>query len=69
MQKWEYLWVGWNTVKGRFPIKPYIVNDMELRDWQKGVTLQQYMDQLGNEGWDLAGSTSTNFLIFKRPKP
>lgn len=69
MQKWEYLVVGITTDGAHSPIWfPWYVNFVEQRNWKKGPNMAIYMNQLGEEGWELVGKDGP-MLIFKRPKP
>ena len=73
MQKWEYLFIGADYDEG--VVRPIYVNDQPLPDWKKGPTLSVYVNQLGEQGWELVaapytergGTASTPRLIFKRP--
>ena len=78
MQKWEYLVVRLEYPSGVFAgsarAAARSMNEQELRDWKK-TPLHAFMNQLGADGWELAGATGyhvsngTNELLFKRPKP
>ena len=69
MQRWEYLTVQLGDfAEGYSQIVPRFVNGQELRDCK---TLDKYVSQLGNDGWELTGtisasSTSEHVLFFKR---
>ena len=66
MQKWEYLFVHSDDPWVR------MVNDEEIQDKLK---VYDFANQLGKEGWELAGYRHCNgpfheeVLIFKRPEP
>lgn len=74
MTRWEYLTVrlenfGLNGEK----IGVKYLNGQELKDWKK-VSVEQFLNQLGNNGWELvvglpAYSGTMNLLLFKRPSP
>lgn len=71
--KWQYLFLtaawdgGW---------RPRWVNDAELPDWNTGPSLFSYVDQLGEEGWELvltpdwvgAPDSQARRMVFKRQK-
>jgi len=71
MQKWEYLTVTRRDSKGIY--YPHLVNGQELRNWNVGANLYDYLNHLGDQGWELVASTSlsgwTEGFILKRPKP
>jgi hypothetical protein len=74
MQTWEYLTVQLGTygIKNDKLAVQYL-NGQELRDW-KNVPLNQFLNQLGGNGWEMTGTLSSssgtiNYLIFKRPSP
>lgn len=62
MQKWEYLLVV--AMDGR----PRYIHGQELRDWQRGPNILDYLNQLGDQGWELVNFDSGAYM-FKRPKP
>jgi hypothetical protein len=73
-QQWEYRVVTFQDYKGW---RPRYQNGRELADWTGGPLLHQYLQSLGDEGWELVaasagerlyGSTDTHQLYFKRPK-
>jgi hypothetical protein len=78
MQKWEYLFV--DALGDGKVLRPFCMNGQELRDWKKGANLYDFVNQLGEQGWELiaapytpaifAGTSSaTNTrLIFRRQK-
>jgi len=74
MQTWEYLTVQLGTFgikNDRLAVQ--FLNGQELRDW-KSVPLNQFLNQLGGNGWEISGTLSSsngtiNYLIFKRPSP
>ena len=51
MQKWEYLFVTAYVADGNW--HPRYLNAIEVQDWDKGQTLQEYINDVGNEGWEL----------------
>lgn len=74
MTRWEYLTVqldyfGFNNDK----VGVRFLNGQELKDWKK-VSLEQFFNQLGNNGWEAVVGLATysgtkNILLFKRPSP
>jgi hypothetical protein len=65
MTKWEYLVVV-PQLAGE-TIRPRFVDGKELEDWEEGPGLPEFLDQQGEQGWELA-SVSGSVLYFKRPK-
>jgi hypothetical protein len=37
--------------------RPRYVNGQELRDWKKAPPIHEYLNQLGEEGWELVSHT------------
>lgn len=75
MQKWEYLDVYVDREVAKVTAyKVRLVNGQELPNWSKGPHYIQYLNTLGQQGWELlsvwgtAGGTIELFH-FKRPKP
>ena len=71
MQKWEYCFVRFDYFAGE--LRPQRVNGDELPDKSNIPTLYEFMNQLGEKGWEVVGVNYTpgygyGFLIFKRPK-
>ncbi len=53
-----------------FKISPRVVNGQDLPNWEKGPTIFEFANQLGEQGWELvAVEGSFRLLTFKRPKP
>jgi hypothetical protein len=69
VQKWEYLIVSSAYDKGDDRAKR--VNGQELQDW-KSINLYEYINQLGEVGWELVGYSADRFanqhMALKRPK-
>jgi hypothetical protein len=67
MQKWEYLEIeaAYNRVLA--------INGDEVKDWQQGgpdsqgTRIHAYLNQLGDQGWELITVVENRYL-FKRPK-
>ena len=53
MQTWEYLFVFAAITSDGGEFHPRFANDQELDDWQKGPTMYDYANQLGERGWEL----------------
>ncbi|MBW4496443.1 MAG: hypothetical protein KME26_25870 [Oscillatoria princeps RMCB-10] len=71
MQKWEYLFVRLDYFAG--DLRPKLANGKELPAQDGGISLHEYANQAGEEGWELVGMNYTptygyGFLVFKRPK-
>ena len=71
--RWQYLFVAFNTAGGQW--RPFRINDVEIKDWKKGVDRTTFCNQLGMEGWEMvshtytiaSGFVSTSLIIFKKP--
>jgi hypothetical protein len=73
-EQWEYLLVSCQEYRGW---RPRYVNGQELADWMQAPAIHDYVNQLGEEGWELTsassgqslyGLTDRHQLYFKRPK-
>jgi len=67
MQHWEYMYVDYAENKAK------AMNGREYKDWKRNP-LPEYLNQIGNEGWELVGALTAmswdyGRLFFKRPKP
>jgi hypothetical protein len=47
MPIWEYLYV--NEIENHVKM----VNHVELRDWKRGPRVVDYLNQMGQQGWEL----------------
>ncbi len=66
MQQWEYLHVVMDIgSSGRVVARS--TNWQEQPNWKKGPLFSDYLNQLGNQGWELVAVEATRY-IFKRPK-
>jgi hypothetical protein len=50
-------------------LKPRFVDGKELPNWRDGPNITDYIKQLRDEGWQLAGALSGRELIFERQVP
>lgn len=73
-EQWEYLLVSCQEYRGW---RPRYVNGQELTDWMNAPVIHDYVNQLGEEGWELTsasagqslyGLTDRHQFYFKRPK-
>ncbi len=57
MKKWEYLSIETDSVSVEGAtdnvLKVRWVNDEEVPDWEKGLSLFKFLSQLGSEGWEV----------------
>ncbi len=67
MQKWEYLRVTQGYIPNSMP-RPRNVNGKELPNWEKGSSIYEFIDQLGEQGWELVATVMGDQMIFKRLK-
>lgn len=79
MQKWEYLFIVAGHANETW--KAVIVNGKEIKDWKNGSPLYDFINKMGDEGWELVSMnyspifTQTAYvesddyrLVMKRPK-
>lgn len=76
MKKWEYLTVefyrhnkaGSLVAQGKY--HPRWINGEELEDWKELPTFHDYLEGLGEKGWELAGNGPSRphavCCVFKR---
>jgi len=63
MQKWEYLTV--HTAMDNNEYKARLLNGREIPDWKKGPPLSDYLNILGEQGWELIDTTPYTFKRLK----
>ncbi|HLV98164.1 MAG TPA: hypothetical protein VKT82_05750 [Ktedonobacterales bacterium] len=78
MPGWEYLFVNACQLPGPGGGEwhPHLVNNQSLPNWERGPTLDSFIQQLEAKGWRLAGKQPyspssqaiTITLMFKRPR-
>ena len=61
MQKWEYLTIVAKQSQD-FWFRPTWINNQEIKDWEKGSLLVDYINKLGDEGWELVSEYMDTFL-------
>ena len=76
MQKWEYLIVALEMTNGVWRAR--YAKGREMPDWEQGPTSHEFMDQLGERGWEcfdveITRDASTDdirsyWMYFKRSK-
>lgn len=73
-QRWEYLTVSLQEYRGW---RPRYINGQEIRNWAQAPVIHEYLEQLGEDNWELVaaasgkalyGSSDTYQLFFKRAK-
>lgn len=72
MQKWEYKQFMITVAERNGRLLLYSINGQQPPNWSKGPTIDEYLSQLGTEGWELVAVTSgsqayNNCYVFKRP--
>jgi hypothetical protein len=55
MSKWEYLSITARNANDDW--RPQFREGVELSNWEKGPKLHDYLNQLGNDGWELVSET------------
>jgi hypothetical protein len=72
---WEYRVVSFQNYRGW---RPRFVNGEEIAGWIAGPLLHDYLNAMGEDGWEVAGAASGASLYgatdhhqvyFKRPRP
>jgi len=53
---WEYMSVRFRDYRGW---RPRHVDGNELSDWKKGPLIEAYLNQLGQDGWEMVGIVSS----------
>jgi hypothetical protein len=70
MPKWEYLEVRFYFERDAW--RPRLINDQELRDWKRGPSRIEFLNQLGDQGWELVLAVADQHAgmpyTFKRAK-
>ncbi len=66
MQKWEYLQLLYNSTGRNFYI--HRINDQEIGTDQERPSLLSYLNELGEQGWEIV-SIGDGVALLKRPKP
>ena len=68
-QSWEYMEVVFRDYGG---YRPRFVNGVEQADWKQAPLIHEYLNQLGEQGWEMAGVSSRDDMqmpaYFKRLK-
>ncbi len=69
LRKWEYQTVTFHEY-GAW--KPRLIDQIEIEGWKNMPGMPDYLAQLGDEGWELAGVSKIErnqiMAFFKRPK-
>jgi hypothetical protein len=74
LDAWEYRLVSFQDYHGW---RPRYFNGRELKDWTNGPLIHDYIQSMGDEGWELVaasggerlyGSADSHQLFFKRLK-
>lgn len=72
--RWEYWVVSFQDYKGW---RPRYINGNEVKNWMNGPLIHEYIEQMGDEGWELVaasagerlfGSADHHQIYFKRRK-
>ncbi len=71
---WDYLVVSFSEYRGW---RPRFINGQEVRNWMHAPLIHDYLAQLGEDGWEMAGAGGGKAMygasdyyqaFFKRPK-
>jgi len=57
LQQWEYMEVVFRDYGG---FRPRYINGEEQEGWKQAPVIHEYLNQLGEQGWELAGVGSRN---------
>lgn len=69
MVKWEYLVIlASNTGGSENRLAPQVENGRLIKDWQKGPNIYEYINELGEAGWELVTTETPTRYVFKRQK-
>jgi hypothetical protein len=74
VKRWEYLIIAYEY--GNDAWRPRFARGREMPDWDIGPTSHQFMDQLGEQGWECfdveigreGSEINSYWMYFKRPK-
>jgi hypothetical protein len=50
---WDYLVVSFSEYRGW---RPRFINGQEVRNWMHAPLIHDYLAQLGEDGWEMAGA-------------
>lgn len=68
-QQWEYMEVVFRDYGG---YRPRFIHGVEQVGWKQAPVIHEFLDQVGEQGWELAGVGSREDMemsaYFKRPK-
>jgi len=64
-KRWEYLLVSFQEYRGW---RPRFVNGEELDDWMDGPIIHDYIQNKGDEGWELASTSAGTRMYSKADK-
>ena len=68
-KKWEYLVVlVSNTGGSNNRLAPQAQNGRLIDDWRNGPDIYEYMNTLGEKGWELVATETALRYVFKRRK-
>jgi hypothetical protein len=65
MTKWEHLWVVFGAAGSISKVE--MVNGTPVKDWKHGRTVIEFVNALGDEGWEVVAKDGA-VVILKRPK-
>ena len=71
-QKWEYKVIKYMTAELRTPYVSYDNNDKQSKLLKSGPDLYEFLNKLGQEGWEAVSMTDNNHVghvLLKRPLP
>lgn len=62
MQKWEYLSIVAIQSPKDNEFRPKYVNNQEIKNWEKGSLLTDYMNEMGDKGWELVSEQRDSLM-------
>ncbi len=69
MKKWEYVIIqAANTGGTENRLAAQIQNGQLIPKWQKGPDIFEYINDLGEQGWELVATDTVMRYVFKRRK-
>ena len=55
--RWQYIEVIFHNYRG---YRPRYINGQEIENWRHGPIIHEYLNEIGEKGWELAGTVHLN---------